>query len=177
MQKRLQMFAPSLLALLVLLAGSAFIVRADSHDDVWYACLFAGSLSQVNNTAAPANCGRGINVSWSGSSETGFNYTYERHGEAVRSQSTFASGGPEVDAIAVCDEGDVATGGGMVVVDGTGSPRMYASQGYDSSVPDVAGDSGTPDGWLVRFSNAAVLNTYLDISAVAICTGTATADQ
>lgn len=46
-----------------ILVSTFYRATGDSHDAVYYACLYAGSLSQVS-TAPPANCGRGKEVSW-----------------------------------------------------------------------------------------------------------------
>lgn len=46
------------------LAGSFTGASGDNHDATYYACLFGGSLSQVNSSGPPANCGRGIAIEW-----------------------------------------------------------------------------------------------------------------
>lgn len=42
---------------------SVYSARSDSHNQTYHACLYAGSLSQVGTTP-PANCGRGMPISW-----------------------------------------------------------------------------------------------------------------
>ena len=54
-----------LILVIVLSIGAVYTARGDNHDQTYYACLFAGSLSQVNTNAPPANCGRGIQIEWS----------------------------------------------------------------------------------------------------------------
>lgn len=48
-----------------ILVGSFVVASGDSHDQTYYACLFAGSLTQVNTSGPPANCGRGQQIEWS----------------------------------------------------------------------------------------------------------------
>lgn len=43
--------------------AAVHIVRGVPADATYYACLYAGSLSQVSTTP-PANCGRGESISW-----------------------------------------------------------------------------------------------------------------
>ncbi|HUG14693.1 MAG TPA: pentapeptide repeat-containing protein [Thermomicrobiales bacterium] len=43
---------------------SVYSARGTNHDETYFACLYAGSLSQVNTTAPPANCGRGSQIEW-----------------------------------------------------------------------------------------------------------------
>lgn len=63
--KRIMYVVPALVALIALVAGSVFMARAANGDTTYYACLYAGTLSQVNTNGYPANCGRGVPVSWS----------------------------------------------------------------------------------------------------------------
>ena len=48
---------------IVLAVGTVYQARGVPAT-TYYACLYAGSLSQVNTTASPANCGRGVAISW-----------------------------------------------------------------------------------------------------------------
>ncbi|HUG13955.1 MAG TPA: hypothetical protein VMM78_02960 [Thermomicrobiales bacterium] len=57
---------PALIAMTVLLAGSALLARAqNANSTTYHACLYAGTLSQVSASGSPPNCGRGAAVSWS----------------------------------------------------------------------------------------------------------------
>lgn len=56
-------FATALCVWLVLAFTAAYSARSSSHGTTYYACLYAGSLSQVGTTE-PANCGRGTKISW-----------------------------------------------------------------------------------------------------------------
>lgn len=53
----------ALIASLSFSIGAVYTARGDNHDTEYWACLFAGSLSQVGTTE-PANCGRGQKISW-----------------------------------------------------------------------------------------------------------------
>jgi uncharacterized protein YjbI with pentapeptide repeats len=48
---------------IALTVATVYTARGDNHDTTYYACLFAGSLSQVGTTE-PANCGRGSVIQW-----------------------------------------------------------------------------------------------------------------
>lgn len=48
---------------IALTVATVYTARGDNHDTVYWACLYAGSLSQVGTTE-PANCGRGQKISW-----------------------------------------------------------------------------------------------------------------
>ncbi|HUG13484.1 MAG TPA: hypothetical protein VMM78_00585 [Thermomicrobiales bacterium] len=104
------MLVIALVAGLAFAAGSVYIASGDSHDQTFYACLYAGSLSQVNTNAPPANCGRGANVQWDGSEQVALAAnatTIERPGNTVAVDGL----GSNVSN-ANCLEGEVATGGG-----------------------------------------------------------------
>jgi len=60
----------ALIASLSFSFGSLYSAFGTSHDTTYYACLYAGSLSQVGTTA-PVNCGRGEQISWSSEGEPG----------------------------------------------------------------------------------------------------------
>lgn len=51
-------------------AGSFYRAAGDTHGETYYACLYAGTLSQVGTTQ-PANCGRGTLVSWNAAGQQG----------------------------------------------------------------------------------------------------------
>ncbi|HUG16106.1 MAG TPA: hypothetical protein VMM78_13940 [Thermomicrobiales bacterium] len=53
----------ALIASLSFSFGSLYSAFGTSHNTTYYACLYAGSLSQVGTTP-PANCGRGSQISW-----------------------------------------------------------------------------------------------------------------
>lgn len=73
--------ALALIAALLLSFSVVYIARGDSHDQPLYACLFAGSLSQVGPNE-PANCGRGSMVTVSGGvGAAGINTTVARTGQ------------------------------------------------------------------------------------------------
>jgi hypothetical protein len=59
----LYIIVTSLIAALSFSVGAVYTARGDSHDQTFYACLYAGSLSQVGTTE-PANCGRGSVIQW-----------------------------------------------------------------------------------------------------------------
>lgn len=53
-----------------ILGGSVYVASSESHDVTYHACLYAGSLSQVSTTP-PANCGRGMPISWNAAGPEG----------------------------------------------------------------------------------------------------------
>lgn len=57
--------APVLIVVTVLIASTAVMARAqDQEDATYYACVFAGSISQVTVGNSPPSCGRGTLVTW-----------------------------------------------------------------------------------------------------------------
>jgi hypothetical protein len=179
--KRLLHIAPVLVGLIALLAGSIMIVGASNHDETFYACLYAGSLSQVNTSAYPGNCGRGVKVSWQGSGAdgVGFNYTVQRHGNIVTSTNTLGNRAPYVSSFAECGLDEVATGGGVQTTAKNGGAMfdLYHSRGWDVASNVATIDGGQPTGWEVRARNSEIGGlslTSVSFQAVAICTGTAT---
>lgn len=54
---------PSLIIAAAVSFGAIYTARGTNHDTTYYACLYAGSLSQVG-TAEPATCGRGMPINW-----------------------------------------------------------------------------------------------------------------
>lgn len=69
----------ALIVALVLAFNAAYSAYGSSHDETIYACVFAGSLSQVGTTP-PSNCGRGTMISWNAESPAGVNTTNVRTG-------------------------------------------------------------------------------------------------
>lgn len=62
----------AIVAFALVLAGSTvYTAHGDTDDETYYACLFAGSLSQVNTSGPPANCGRGEQVQWNAEGQPG----------------------------------------------------------------------------------------------------------
>lgn len=60
----------ALVASLAFASGAVYTARGDNHDTTYWACLYAGSLTQVGTTE-PANCGRGAPISWNSTGVTG----------------------------------------------------------------------------------------------------------
>jgi len=157
----------ALVAALAFTAGSLFVASGQNGDDTFYACLYAGSFSQINTNDYPANCGRGQPVSWEGSGADGigFQYTVAREGEAVTTAGTAI-----VIAEAACLDGEWATGGGIRYLQYTNEPVlqiMVSSPALDGNI-FVVGQS--PNGWEVHARNSGV-NSSVEFRARVVCAG------
>ncbi|HUG14748.1 MAG TPA: hypothetical protein VMM78_06975 [Thermomicrobiales bacterium] len=167
----------AVVAALAFTAGSLFVASGQNGDDTFYACLYAGSFSQINTNNYPANCGRGTPVSWEGSGADGigFQYTVERHGEVV----DITPGDGLVVITAECLENEYATGGGhrftIIVTFGSHDQdfTVWSSSGWDRELNSVVQDGGIPTGWGVVVSNGGDARNTVGLSATVICTGIA----
>src|SRR5690606_10411175 len=115
--KRTWFTAPALFALGALLAGTLMSASADNGDTTYYACLFAGSLSQVNTNDYPANCGRGVAVSWGGE-ETPPGIVAEDIyvvSNTVNYPTNYNHPTDRLDADAFCEDGDIVLAGGFEI--------------------------------------------------------------
>jgi hypothetical protein len=137
---------------LAFIAGSWQRAAGSSHDTTYYACLYAGSLSQVG-TSQPSNCGRGTQISWqSGGAE----YIY--------AESENFQLGPDqfMETFAQCPTGTIAIGGGARLVEVSGL-LVNSRAPIESSYPQHTSDFSR---WyaIVR-NNGPTQNTY-NITAV-----------
>lgn len=150
----------ALIAALAVTAGSVFRASGQEADETIYACLFGGSLSQVNTNAPPANCGRGVNVQWSGAETIDLAAsatTVERSGDPVEISGTGSN-----TATADCLEGEVATGGGHTIANVFGNGAYVDTSRAISDLDDVA------VGWTVTATGTSQFN-LVNLTAYVIC--------
>jgi len=168
--KRLRFVIPALIVLTVAVAGTAFIVSADSHGDTFYGCLYAGSLSQVNTTALPTNCGRGMPVSWNeeqpitAEDVQQFIYTVEVEATLTVAATSFSHTAP-------CVAGAKVIGGGYRVAPISPVTAFRGINYMSESRPDY----GAVEGWLVAGSRPVTSSGTAGIAQLtvyAICLGT-----
>ncbi|HUG14658.1 MAG TPA: hypothetical protein VMM78_06525 [Thermomicrobiales bacterium] len=62
-RRSLSLLLSAILIVAAISAGTYYRASGSSHDTTYYACLYAGSLSQVGTTP-PTNCGRGEQIQW-----------------------------------------------------------------------------------------------------------------
>lgn len=173
MTKRFRIIAPALVALVVLLAGSAFIARASSHDETFYACLYAGSLSQVNTNGYPANCGRGTQVSWVGSITPADiqQHIYKAESDVVQYRTANPPTNGIMQGEARCEAGDTVVGGGYRIIGANLDATVWRFFHYNgSNRPSL--DNG---GWWVAGRNPQNASGSLadtDMIVYAMCVGT-----
>jgi len=94
----LYVVAAAMIASLSFSFGSLYSAFGTSHDTTYYACLYAGSMSQVGTTP-PVNCGRGSQISWNsegvegptGPSGTSQAYYYTKQGGVLISGPTYTT--------------------------------------------------------------------------------------
>jgi hypothetical protein len=147
--------AAALIASLSFSFGSIYSAFGTSHGTTYYACLYAGSLSQVGETQ-PANCGRGSVISWNSDGPQGLpgaTNVVMRSTAVVLGQESGASA--EVD----CEPGEVATGGGYF--GGLTTSNVWRS------APFVEFQSDIPVGWRVSATNP-TMDTGI-LTAYVIC--------
>jgi hypothetical protein len=127
-----------------ILIGSVLVARGSNHDQTYFACLYAGSMTQVNTTAPPANCGRGRQIQWTSATAA------TPPALVVRTDSQVVAPGATDFAIAECEPGEIATGGGyfaslitLVVngsqpfpVDPLDPPTMWTAEGTNTSTTE-----------------------------------------
>jgi hypothetical protein len=136
----------ALIASLSFSFGSLYSAFGTSHDTTYYACLYAGSLSQVG-TAPPANCGRGTMINWNSEGVQGVQGPSGATNVVVRSNSPLGGNVEPGDNTAVsrnCEEGERATGGGYF----TGSSQMNVFSFQPITNPD-----DVPTGWAATVRN------------------------
>lgn len=133
------------IVLAALILASAILVntfhsaRGDAHDRTYYACLFAGALTQVGTTQ-PANCGRGEQVQWTSATP------YEGPQMNVRRTNFFVLANEIQDVFVDCLDGEVATGGGATI----DNSHIYLETSYPqphSLEPSEAA------GWRARYNS------------------------
>lgn len=102
-----------LILAIVLAVGAVYTARGDNHDTTFYACLYAGSFSQINTNGPPTNCGRGQQVQWNSQGIQGLPGV-----DGVSGYELISSGPLTVEPLftalgtATCPEGKVVLGGG-----------------------------------------------------------------
>lgn len=170
--KKLRVIIPAIVALIALVAGTAFIASADNHGDTFYGCLYAGSLSQVNTTTEPANCGRGMQVSWNADQAVTpadvQQHIYEKVSSINVSADIVAFG-----HLASCNTGDKVTGGGyrLAGVDGENVARAFDKiyiDGPEYTLSDTERWAIFGSNLVDSFGNAA----SGQLTVYAICVGT-----
>jgi hypothetical protein len=139
----------ALLVAASIMFAAVYSARGGNHDQTFYGCLFAGSLSQVNTTAPPANCGRGQQVSWNSQGIQGLPGTDGVSGyEIVYSEPVeVGAGAGQVDGLVQCPMGKVAIGGGAAFSDSQSSDGMLLKESHALSYgsgwrASVRNDSG-----------------------------------
>lgn len=141
---------------------SVYSARGDNHDQTFYACLYAGSFSQINTSGLPANCGRGQQVQWNSQGVDGLPGADGVSGYevVVETGTAFANGISNESAL--CTDGKVPIGGGFTVPIGDGIENFYVvdSRPYD---PLTSGDY---IGWVVSIRNPGVNDLAFDAYAV-----------
>lgn len=133
-----------LILAIVLAVGAVYQARGDNHDTVWYACLYAGSLSQVS-TNQPVNCGRGTQVSWGGASEDSSITGFETVTETVTEFTVNIMDGYPDSILLYCPVGLVPVGSGYTLL-GMESGGFYMGGHGFSATTDraVARDALNP---------------------------------
>ena len=137
---------------IVLAVGAVYQARGDSHD-TYYACLYAGSLSQVNTTASPVNCGRGVAISWNAQGIEGLPGADGIDGvsgyEIVESEpSEDIEPGATLMHAVNCPTGKVVLGGGPI--------NTVNGSIVEASYPTTAGpNTGRWEVWLTNASGEA----------------------
>lgn len=131
----------ALVAALALSLGSIYSARGDNHDQTFYACLYAGSISQVNTAELPTNCGRGTPVQWNAqgvAGESGIS-GYER----VSASGQVLTNSTETLTVD-CSPGQEVIAGG---VDYTGDSNFIAdfkiTESYPSTNDELSGWTAT----------------------------------
>lgn len=136
----------ALIASLSFSFGSLYSAFGTSHNTTYYACLYAGSLSQVGTTP-PANCGRGSQISWNSEGVEGPQGPAGATNVVVRSATTPTGNVDPAQTAAIpvnCEAGEIATGGGYFA--GSSQMNVYSF----SPITDV---DNVPTGWLVSVVN------------------------
>lgn len=107
------MVVSALMLAAALVFNALYSASGDNHDQTYYACLYAGSLSQVNTIGMPSNCGRGAPISWNATGpagepgEAGATHVFRRETD-VNVPANDVLGG-----YAECETGETLTGGGF----------------------------------------------------------------
>lgn len=122
--------------------GALYTARGDSHDATYYACLYAGSLTQVSTTP-PANCGRGQQISWNSEGTQG--------SPGIASVQMRTSDPVIVEALNIEDGSVECLPGEHVVGGGYNALLVNVTAVIDR--PLVADEETVPTGWFVRFYN------------------------
>lgn len=130
---------------------SVYFARGENHDQTFYGCLYAGSLSQVNTVGPPASCGRGTHVQWNSQGIQGLPGEDGVSGyEVVEDEDvvTLTPGNHTLESVS-CPEGKVVLGGGVRLYEGS-SDGMTLVESYPHP-------NGTA--WSVRVRNESNANT------------------
>lgn len=144
-------------AVCLMLSTFAFTVYRASgvnHGTTYYACLYAGSLSQVG-TAPPSSCGRGQQISWN---STGVQGPEGPQGEPATA----------LWAVVHFFDGEVVRGTGEGVRLNDGQFRVIFDR--DVSMCAYVATVGTTDTTAPNFGVAAVTTYFLDPNSVLVRT-------
>ena len=147
--------AALILSALIIAAAISFntlySARGVPADDTYYACLYGGSLSQVNTTAPPANCGRGTQIQWNSQGIAGLPGADGVDGvsgwEYVESETETLEPGEQASLTVECPEDKAPLGGGGVTQSGIGGPILEGGRIITTSI------TGGHEGWFMTVAN------------------------